>query len=472
MKRPLLVLQRFSLSIRYTPHRVNSWLAMLLEKHSPKGTIAALDGVRAIACLTVMGYHISLMTRDMHLWQVGWNPFLSAILLAGGAGVTLFFVLSGFLLFLPYVKALLFEQSWPSARQFYMRRALRIIPGYYFSLVLIVLLAQPDYLEPQHWGDLLLFVFFLMDATQSTFRQLNGPYWTLAIEWQFYLLLPLIALGIGCVARRVRPEWRLWAVIGCLLGMAGWGVFTRAWGDYFTANPTATFLIPRGMLNAILFITYGTSGKYLEDFAVGMLVGLLYLVLRSPAVRAAYAHWMRKSSPWLWSSGILLLLYMAMQHYSHDYYYVWPVLPALFQLPNWLAELGFSLGFGCCILAVLFGSARLKWLFEWAPLRWIGVISYSLYIWHLLLLSSFMHNIGPSLNILPAFLAYSLYWVWAALIVVPFSCAGYLLIERPGMRLSERLRNRMLAQQRKEQAIQAQSEGSPELLRRAFWGSG
>src|SRR6185312_4510269 len=191
----------------------------------------------------------------MRLWSLTDNPLLTSVLLAGGAGVTLFFVLSGLLLFLPYAKALLSEQPWPGTRLFYLRRALRIIPGYYFSLAVIVLLAQPQYLEPQHWKEFILFPLFLMDSTRATFQQLNGPFWTLAVEWQFYLLLPWIALGIYLVVRRIRSEKRLWAVVGCLLAMIGWGLFSRALGSYLMANPTVTFLVPRGVLNVVLFFT-------------------------------------------------------------------------------------------------------------------------------------------------------------------------------------------------------------------------
>jgi peptidoglycan/LPS O-acetylase OafA/YrhL len=121
-------------------------------------TIPALDGVRAIACLSVVGYHISLITRDMHLWTPGHHPLLDALFLSGNSGVMLFFVLSGFLLFLPYARALVTAQPLPDARLFYLRRGWRILPGYYVSLVLIVLLQQPQYLAPSHWHELLLFL--------------------------------------------------------------------------------------------------------------------------------------------------------------------------------------------------------------------------------------------------------------------------------------------------------------------------
>lgn len=418
----------------------------------PGGTIGALDGVRAIACLMVITYHISLMAHDRNLWSMNSDTFVTALLMAGNAGVTLFFVLSGFLLFLPYARALLFDQSWPSARLFYLRRALRIIPGYYFSLLLIVLLAHPEYLQPARWNQLLLFPFFLMDSTTATFQQLNGPYWTLAIEWQFYLLLPLIALSVFAVTR-LAMRWvpfakRVWVVAGCLLALVGWGVFTRYWGAYFMAHPTATFLVPRGVLNGVLFFTYGTDGKFLEDFAVGMLAGLAYTFLRHPASSTS-ARRLRQLSRWLWGVGILLLLCMVMQYT--------PTFHDLFHPYSWLSELGLSMGFGCCILAILFDGAALQRFFEWAPLRGIGLMSYSLYIWHLPLLNAFQQNMSLSFAGLPHLLAYSFYWVWVALVVFPFSFAVYRLVEQPGMRLSNRLRSRW-ATQRKPKPLPREQE--------------
>ncbi len=407
------------------------------EEVRPGGTIAALDGVRAIACLMVIGYHISLMARDTRLWSENSDSLITALLLAGNAGVTLFFVLSGFLLFLPYAHALLFDQPWPSMRRFYLRRALRIIPGYYFSLLLIVLLAHPEYLQPARWGQLALFPVFLMDSTRTTFQQLNGPYWTLAIEWQFYLLLPFIALGIfgltRLAARFVSHEKRLWVAVGSLLVVVGWGLFTRYWGAYFMAHPSATFLTPRSVLNGALFFTYGVDGKFLEDFAIGMLAGLIYTCCRAangPLARRKLCA----ASGWLWGCGIVFLLFLALQYA--------PALKSLVQPYSWLTELGLSVGFGCCILAILFDGAALRRTFEWTPLRWIGLISYSLYIWHLPLLNAFQQNIGPELTSLPHLLAYSLYWVWVAVAVLPFSFAVYQLIEKPGMRLSNRLQKR------------------------------
>ncbi|HET7641633.1 MAG TPA: acyltransferase, partial [Ktedonobacteraceae bacterium] len=190
-----------------------------LEDYSKKNTIAILDGLRAFACLIVIWYHINLTPVDLHIWnlQPFAHPLLNSFLYFGKFGVTLFFVLSGFLLFLPFAKALLFEKTWPSVRRFYLRRVFRIVPAYYLSLILIVLLFQRQYLQPQHWKELGLFFVFLMDSSHATFKQLNAPFWTLAIEWQYYMLMPLLVLSMRLIVWRVKQNYRLPTTIACIL---------------------------------------------------------------------------------------------------------------------------------------------------------------------------------------------------------------------------------------------------------------
>src|SRR5436305_5986549 len=171
---------------------VARWIRAELENSQEKNKILVLDGVRAFACLIVIWFHIYRIPRDLQIWNSppSAHPLLNSFLYFGKYGVTLFFVLSGFLLFRPFAKALIFEKKWPSVRQYYVRRIFRIIPAYYASLILIVLLFQRQYLQPQHWQELGLFFTFFMDSSQATFKQINAPFWTLAIEWKFYMLLP------------------------------------------------------------------------------------------------------------------------------------------------------------------------------------------------------------------------------------------------------------------------------------------
>src|SRR5260370_37530345 len=104
---------------------------------------------------------------------------LAAFLNSGESAVILFFLLSSFLLFLPFTKALLFGGSWPSIPRFYIRRFFRILPGYYVTIMLMVLFFHPEFLHAANRGKLLEFFTFSMQ--DSLPGQLDGPFWTMAV---------------------------------------------------------------------------------------------------------------------------------------------------------------------------------------------------------------------------------------------------------------------------------------------------
>jgi len=410
---------------------------------SHKKTIAVLDGVRAIAILCVLVFHIDIITKSLKIWDASIGPIASAVAMAGWSGVTLFFVLSGFLLFMPYAKAILFDDEWPRMGRFYLRRMLRIFPGYYVSLFLLIILFDQQYLQPDHWKEMGLFLTFLMDSTRLTFRKLNGPFWTLAVEWQYYMLLPWLALGFRWLCQRLGGaslQRRWWTLVGCLCAMMVWGVAIRFWGMYYGSHPTETFLVSRPVTNVLLFFLFGIIGKFLEDFAVGMLISCCYVL--SQRVLADHSlHWvgasLRRYSLWLWGGGVCLLFLMALWDAKHDFQAgtFWRYLIPPFDQ---FSELLLSLGYGACMTAVLFGPAVLQRPFAWGPLRWFGLISYSLYIWHLPLLVRFSFWMMPYTQGWNHFVVYCLYWLCAAVIVVLCSYLFYRCVEQPWMWLSSR----------------------------------
>jgi peptidoglycan/LPS O-acetylase OafA/YrhL len=443
--------------IRAALHWVYQRLSRLLEdqQQSAKNTIAVLDGVRACAILFVIIFHINRTTGD-NLWSRTDNPLATSVSTAGGTGVTLFFVLSGFLLFMPYAKALLFKTRWPLARVYYLRRVLRIVPGYYISLFLIILLFQPAYLHPDHFKDLALFLTFYMDSSQSTFRQINGPFWTLATEWQFYMILPLLALAFALVVKRVPMQRRLQAVTLCLMSLILWGLFVRCCGFYYTQNPMETFLVPRSVLNVILFFSFGITGKYTEDFAVGMFVSLCYIYTQHPSSGEKLNTMARRLSLWLWRGGIIILVFSAVWHFNHEMH-GWPFLNGLYPYYDWLSEMVLAVGYGACIAAILFGHAALKRPFEWPLLRWIGLISYSLYIWHLPLIIVFRDHVLPNIHSLNTFTTYGLYWLWAFVVIFPFAFFCYVLVEKPWMKLGDQWRRGIEKREAATDAINRES---------------
>lgn len=425
------------------------WIESVLEGKGIKGNINALDGVRAIACLSVVMLHINLITtRDIQLWTPQSIPaILSAIAFAGDTGVTLFFILSGFLLFLPYAKALLFDEAaWPSARQFYLRRALRILPVYYISLILMVLIFRPGFFQVDHLREWVFFLTMFMDSSATTYKQVNGPFWTLAVEWQFYLILPWVALGISwMVSRGSSLRSRVGLLMVGLGVVATWGILTRFLGVYLTDNPGATVILPWSVMHYILPFIYGPAiaglhGKFLEDFATGMLISSLFILAQRLSREHSFHRVMRQCAPWFFVFGITLLTIMAMWKFNTGYPHTWSFFDPLNGLYNIIGEFGFALGYGFCVTAVLFGQDWLKRPFEWTPLRWIGVVSYGVYMWHLLLLESLTSHVVVNLPDMPDQVFYSVYWLGLFIIVIPFSFLLFALIEKPGMQLGKRFR--------------------------------
>ncbi|MBO0796376.1 MAG: acyltransferase [Ktedonobacteraceae bacterium] len=423
---------------------------MLLPTRIENGkfNIAVLDGARAIACLSVVGYHITWGTLNQ-FWSIHIGVLTSSVFLIGYSGVTLFFILSGFLLFLPYARALLFQASWPSARQFLGRRAFRTMPGYYAALFLLVVLQHTEYLQPRHLQELALFLTFQMDATRLTFQKLNGPFWTLAIEWQYYLLLPLLALFFRWIVARGSLRWRWWSLVTCLLVMIGWGVLSRYLGYYYTRHPDEILLVSRPVLNVILFFTFGTTGKYLEDFAVGMLLSCCYVLAQREHELGHLIQGIRRVSTWCWRIGILMLVFMALWNLYHRFQVTLPGFHRIFahleRSSNgvtgfvWSSEILLSCGYGCCLLALLFGPDWLKRPFEWPILCQIGLISYSIYIWHLPLLRVFLEHVGEYTAGWNHYLVLGLCCLFVPLVVLPFSHMMYRSIELPWIRAGSRL---------------------------------
>lgn len=399
--------------------------------------IAVLDGIRACAILAVMSFHVSQKTSN-YLWTMAKHPLLSAVETFGGSGVTLFFILSGFLLFLPFAKSLLFQSKWPSIRQFYFKRVLRIIPGYYVALFVIVLIFEQQYLQPAYWKQLFLFVIFFMDSSHATFRQLNGPFWTLAIEWQFYMLLPLIALGFLFVAKRLPadPQKRLLIMVSCCLGLIVWGLFLRFIGDYFSTHPSP-YLIVR---IALIFL-YGMQGKYVENFAVGMIICLCYTYAFNPVCGLTLRRQLERVSLLLGVVGLSLLLFTAIWHFNVTVMqlHVFKFMNILTQPFNWLNEMVIALGYGSCMTAILFGPRLLQSIFSWKPLCSIGLVSYGLYMWHLPLLTYFVQKVLPYLSAHGTHFGlhstYLLDWVWLAVVAGFVALLSYQLIEKRWLQL-------------------------------------
>ncbi len=426
----------------------------LPAESKPKSQILVLDGIRAVACLAVLSYHVNFLARNYGIWRPmhGIYTLLAALVYFGESGVMLFFLLSSFLLFLPYAKSLLFDSPWPSWRRFYLRRIFRILPGYYMALFLIALFFHPEFLHHHHWHDLWLFLTFRMDSGLS--QQLNGPFWTLAVEFQFYLLLPLLAWFFGLIVGRGSVCWRMLKLTLCLLVMIAWGLLTRYWGLSLATTTKLDFLIPHTVSAALKPYIYGDTGKYFEVFAVGMLICMVYTYTQYAPSSAYWTIGMRRLSPLMMMVGLALLWMLSLWHlyyicidpYNYTKYFpiftfLDPYIPTF--VSYWLQwqAMGYAISYGLCMWALLYSAPWLKRPFEWPVLGWVGLISFSLYMWHLpfvfLFVNVILRNIeqqGWNHSV-----AFGAIWCWALFVIVPLSATLYRWIEQPGVRLGELL---------------------------------
>ncbi|GHO53448.1 acyltransferase [Ktedonobacter robiniae] len=419
-----------------------------LEISKSKNQILALDGVRAIACLSVITYHINHLSDFSNIWRPydTLGGILASIFYLGESGVILFFLLSGFLLFLPFAKVLLFENSsWPSISRFYLRRIFRIVPAYYLALSLMILFFHPGLLHHSSWQEVLRLLTFRMEFSDS--QQINGVFWTLAVEFQFYLLLPIICWILALLIRRGCTNWRMLKLIGCLLAIMVWGVFTRYYYSVYLPGVSGAYL--KGIMLKLKPFIYGEEGKYFEVFAVGMLLSVLYVYTQNTQLTENWQANIRRFSWVAFTAGLLLLPVVSMYHFYHvrnlDFSYanIFNVSDsAIHSLEKtwimWEALL-YAVSYGLCIAALLFGSRKLQYPFEIPILRWVGLISFSLYMWHLPFIFIFLHYVLPSLNSqgIGHAITYLAFYIWALFVIVPISLAFYRWIEMPGIRVGE-----------------------------------
>src|SRR2546423_1191046 len=190
------------------------------------------DGLRAVAALSILVYHSGTLSRAGE-GQSGLAPYLARL----NVGVAIFFVISGFLLYRPFVAARAGLAPPVRLRDYARRRVLRIVPAYWVALtVLAIYPGLPGVFGPHWW----VYYGFGQDYSVDTEIRGLGPAWSLGCEVVFYAALPLIAAAMGyAVRQRRRASWTL--ELGVLLGLSLLSVGWRAYADSHAGTPTSTF---------------------------------------------------------------------------------------------------------------------------------------------------------------------------------------------------------------------------------------
>jgi peptidoglycan/LPS O-acetylase OafA/YrhL len=148
-----------------------------------------LDGYRALAALMVLTTHVAFTTAEIYV------PVIGPILGRMDFGVTLFFLLSGFLLYRPWALAAMTASAGPRLGRYTLRRAGRILPAYWV-MVIFTLAVLPE-IQPVSWQSWPLHLGMLHIYVPDSSLEGLTQTWSLATEVAFYLALPLIAWWAG-----------------------------------------------------------------------------------------------------------------------------------------------------------------------------------------------------------------------------------------------------------------------------------
>lgn len=303
--------------------------------HRPPGYIATLDGWRAIAVLLVIGAHCSWM---LHASGTLLGSAAARFFAHAGYGVDVFFAISGFLI----VTLLLREKDATGAldlKGFYVRRSFRILPPMLVYLAVVSLLGAFNTL-PVESSDVMPALFFYRNYVEGSWY--TAHYWSLAIEEHFYLAVPIV---VGLLSKRQALTALVGAALACIVIRALEAAFLEGVKVEFRTESRFDALMWGSIAAVVAATSKGRAWltRHLTPLTVLVIIGVAVPLLVS-------VHYMPARRT------IVALVVPTV------------VLFTLLRPQGWVGR-----------------ALEISWL------RWIGRLSYSLYIWQMLFLVPIVH---------------------------------------------------------------------------------
>ena len=369
--------------------------------------------MRAIAALSVLMTHTGFLSgAQVRHW---WGHYSERL----EVGVCIFFLISGFLLYRPFVSARINGARRTRLRAYARRRLLRIVPAYWVALT--VLAVWPG-LEGVFTKDWWVYYFFLQIYSNDHVLNGIGPAWSLCVEMSFYALLPLYAWGVaravGGLARQVQVRTEL--ILLTLMGLT-----SLALRDYLRDTDISSTL-----LNTIVC--------HMDWFAVGMGMAVVSAALQG-AQRSSIDAFMARFGDLSWVAAFAVFTVVALIVPGIHYVELPDGRPFAYYVnyQDVLRHALYGLTAALLLLPAVFGTtggglARRLLATRW--LGWLGLISYGIYLWQMpILVKASAKGVG---DWIPGSRYLSLSLIAGGAVIV-CAATSYYVVERPLLRFKD-----------------------------------
>ena len=368
------------------------------------------DGLRAIAALSVFAGHT---VTGLYAFRTHPATFQWSLQLAD-QGVGIFFLLSGFLLYRPF---LVWRRGGHrvDVRSYGVRRFLRIVPAYWVALTVFVAAGFVTGVTIHNWW---IFYGYGQIYSSNTLGHGIGAAWTLCVEVTFYILLPMFALLAARLGRG--RSFRIDLVMLAVLGAASLA-FRAHYSSFLQTAKVSTL-----------------AGTFVW-FALGMGLAIASVVREDQTARAPLRPRSVRTWP-LVSWGVAAVLFVLV----HQVLFSWALPdPARAVISHAL----YGLAALFILLPAVFGAADgggVRWVLGTRLLAWIGLVSYGFYLYHTIVISQ-MDDVLPSGPGIGHYLAVT---VCSLIVTLLCAAASYYALERPIMRLGRSRTARLSAPRR------------------------
>ena len=329
-------------------------------------------------------------------------------------GVSVFFVISGFLLYRQFAVSQFGHSDRPAIGPFWVRRLKRVIPAYWVAFIVVTYVMHGDQIR-HGVGALAVYLGFALIYSPSYVLSGITQAWSLCTEMSFYLALPLWALLMGRKRRDPSTQMKveLWGLAGLVAaGLVYRVVVLQAHGALATTMPN---WLP----------------GYVDLFALGMLLAVISAWSEATGNKPRLL-W-HPSLPWI-SCGLAAAAFVAVSNIGLPWT---PVTPSPVGL-SLLRQTLYGLFAFFIVLPAVVGrqdSGAVRRLLAFRPLALIGVVSYGIYLWHEAWIELFLRWTGDKLFTIPLLELVA----FAGALATLSAAASYVIVERPVLRSKLRL---------------------------------